>query len=332
MTACMRWQPGRVQSWRRPSDGGFNPAAYGVAPITDPDAKAFVCGLHYSGTYPAVRQRYGLFDITGPAPVLAGVAVLSVPAGGEPVLTSVFPALAPLTESLELGRFVLVDEVPANGESWFLAEVRRLAAARGIRGIVSFSDPVRRTTTDGQVVMPGHVGVIYQASNMRYTGRSTPRTDWLLPDGTVFSPRAMQKIRKQERGHEYAERQLIAAGARAPRAGERPADWMASALADVGRRVRHPGKHRYACALGSTRRDRQAVTIDPRPRPYPKADLGQLAMFAPTDSGRDSGVHLRSGGSDLPTLPLTPGLEKAGEDATAEGRPSRPDQTTGGRS
>ena len=32
------------------------------------------------------------------------------------VLTSVFPHLEPYGESLELGRFVLVDAVPANGD------------------------------------------------------------------------------------------------------------------------------------------------------------------------------------------------------------------------
>jgi hypothetical protein len=48
-------------------------------------------GLHCSCGYPAARQRYGMFDLGGPAPVLVGVAVLSVP-GSRPVLMSVFPA------------------------------------------------------------------------------------------------------------------------------------------------------------------------------------------------------------------------------------------------
>ena len=336
MTACMRWQPGRVQSWRRPADGGFNPARYGVQAITDPAAKAFVTGLHYSGTYPAATQRYGLFDLTGQAARLLGAAVLSVPAS-KTVLTAVFPRLEPYSESIELGRFVLRDEVPANGESWFLAEVRRLAARQGIRGIVSFSDPVARTTTAGQVVMPGHVGVIYQASNAVYTGRATARTLVLLPDGQVFSARAAQKIRARDRGHEYAERQLVALGASAPRAGERPGDWLAAALDDVGaRRIRHPGNHRYAFTVGA-RADRARVMVAPRPRAYPKASLGQLAMFTPTDqAGRDSGVILRAGGSDLRATPQ-PGTRlraprAAQLPACSEGRPSRPACTTPGGS
>jgi hypothetical protein len=279
-TACMRWSPGRVQSWSRPEDGGFDASRYGVAAIAEEHAKAFITRLHYSGTYPAASQRYGLFDLASGQRALVGVAVLSVPAS-KAVLTAVFPRLEPYKESLELGRFVLVDEVPANGESWFLGEVRRLAAATGLRGIVSFSDPVARRTADGTVIMPGHIGVIYQASNAVYTGRGTARTLAMLRDGTVFSARAAQKVRKQDRGHEYAERQLVALGARPMRAGETPASWLAVALADASaRKIRHPGNHRYAFRVGTTRKDRAAVQVAPRAAPYPKVSLGQGDLFA----------------------------------------------------
>jgi hypothetical protein len=278
MTACQRWTPGGIPAWRRPGDGGFDASRYGVAAIGEEQAKAFVTSLHYSRSYPAASQRYGLFDLAAGIPELAGVAVLSVPPS-KAVLTSVFPRLEPYQESLELGRFVLCEQVPANGESWFLAQCARLAAATGLRGLVMYSDPVERRRADGTVIMPGHVGTIYQASNAIYTGRATPRTLTLLPDGTVFSDRAAQKIRRQERGHDYAERQLITLGARARRAGENPASWLAGALAAAhARKIRHPGCHRYAFLLG-TRRQRAAVMIEPRPAPYPKKHLGQLNLF-----------------------------------------------------
>lgn len=276
--ACQRWRD-RRHSWRRPADGGFDPARYGVAPVAEAQAKAFVTGHHYSGTYPAAVHRFGLFDLAGPAPALAGVGVLSVPASA-PVLTSVFPTLEPFAEALELGRFVLLDEVPANGESWALGQMWRLAAAAGVRGVVMFSDPVPRRAADGTLVMPGHVGTIYQATNATYTGRGTPRTLTILPDGTVMSARAQQKVRAQDRGHEYAERSLIALGARPMRAGERPAAWLARALADAGaQKVRHGGNHRYAFTLG-TRRERAAVVVAPRPGAYPKTrDADQPELF-----------------------------------------------------
>jgi hypothetical protein len=274
MTACQRWNPGRIQSWRRPEDGGFDPARYGVTAISEAPAKTYVTGRHYSGSYPSAIHRYGLLDLAGESPVLVGVAVLSLPASPA-LLTSVFPGLAPKAESLELGRFVLDDAVPANGESWFCAEVRRLGAAAGLCGIVACSDPVMRTRSDGTVVMPGHIGVIYQASNAVYTGRTTARTHALMPDGTVFSPRAMQKIRAQGRGHRYAEQQLVDAGATPMRPGQRPASWLAQALGEAGaRRFRHPGNHRYAWPVGTTRRGRAAVRIEPG-RLYPKAWHGQ---------------------------------------------------------
>src|SRR5207245_3103999 len=98
--------------------------------------------------------------------------------------------------------------------------------------------------------MPGHVGIIYQAANAAYTGRGTARTLTVLPDGTVFSERAAQKIRDQERGHEYAERLLTGHGAPPMRAGQQPKAWLAGALADAGaRKFRHPGNHRSAFRL-----------------------------------------------------------------------------------
>jgi hypothetical protein len=158
-------------------------------------------------------------------------------------------------------------------ESWFVAQVFRLAAKTGIRGVVSFSDPVARYDSGGNMTMPGHIGIVYQALNATHVGRSTARTHWALPDGTIFSPRAMQKIRKQERGHEYAEQQLIASGAPVMLAGQKPAAWLAEALrAAGGRTFRHPGCIRYAFRLGTTRAQRRSVYVDPAPEPYPKSE------------------------------------------------------------
>ena len=154
MTACQRWRY-RQHSWRRTSEGGFNPDHYGVAEITDDTTpKAFIETHHYSGSYVSALRRYGLYDITGPAPGLVGVAVLSYPAN-DAVLLKPFPGLAKGDESAELGRLVLLDEVPANAESHFMAEVFRLAAGVGYRGIVSFSDPNPRYDDDGRLTMPG---------------------------------------------------------------------------------------------------------------------------------------------------------------------------------
>jgi hypothetical protein len=54
--------------------------------------------------------------------------------------------------------------------------VFRLAATTGIKGLTSFSDPMPRYDIDGNLYKPGHIGLIYQCTNSRYTGRATPRT------------------------------------------------------------------------------------------------------------------------------------------------------------
>lgn len=228
-------------------------------------AKRFVEAHHYSGSYPAARLRYGLYS----ASTLVGVAVLSVPAQRK-VLSLPFPELEPYTESLELGRLVLLDEVPANAESWFLTRAFELAAVAGVRGVVSFSDPMPRRSLDGSIILPGHIGIIYQAKNAIYAGRSTPRTLHILPDGTALNARTLQKIRAGERGRRYGEAQLVGNGARPRREDETPAAWLHEVLPMIGlRSLQHPGCHRYLFRLG-TRAQRRAVSIALPALPYPK--------------------------------------------------------------
>jgi hypothetical protein len=135
--------------------------------------------------------------------------------------------------------------------------------------VVSFSDPVARRTAAGELVFPGHIGTIYQASNAAYLGRTVPRRLLLLPDGRVFSERALSKIRNDERGHAYAERELVRFGARPRRAGEGGAAWLRGALGAAGaRQVVHGGNHRYAFRLGTWRR---LVAVGLPAAAYPKA-------------------------------------------------------------
>lgn len=272
MTAEQRWQEGRREAWRRPEQGVFSPAGFEVAPIAEEAAKVFVLERHYSGTFPAAKLCYGLIDTRSGLPELAGVAVLSVPAS-KGVLKNVLPGLEPYVESIELGRFVLAEHVRFNGETWFLGQVLRQAAIAGIRGVVSFSDPMPRSDADGNVYKPGHIGTIYKAANATYTGRGTERTLIILPDGSVFSARAAQKIRAQDQGADYAMRQLARfRGAKELQAGEDPREWMGRTLDDIGAgRVRHRGNLRYVFRCGTTRAQRNAVRIALPALPYPTA-------------------------------------------------------------
>jgi hypothetical protein len=256
-TGNQRWRHGRAAY--RPPGEPIRPADYDVVSLPDDAAaKAFVLAHHYSGSYPAARWRFGLFR----RGVLQGVAIFSHPCNDR-VRTGVFPGRA--TDSVELGRFVLLDEVPGNGETWFLGRCFRLLRREGLAGVVAFSDPCRRLNRLGVPVFGGHVGTIYQAHNAAYLGRGMPRTLTLLPDGGVLSDRAQQKVRSADRGLRYAVARLVGQGAEPPRS-EDPVElaaWLRLWKARLCQRVRHRGNHKYAWAL--SRRVRL-----PQGLPYPK--------------------------------------------------------------
>lgn len=262
--AGQRWRDG-ITSWRPATEGGFKPAQYRVHPITERAARGFVQRHHYSRSYPAATLRFGLIE----ARHLVGVAVLGVPMS-RAVLTGPFPTLQPYRQSLELARLVLLDEVPCPAESWFVARVFAQAAAEGIRGVVAFSDPAPRRVA-GELLMPGHIGTVYQALNGRYTGRGTSRPLTLLPDGRVFSARARAKVTGGERGAAHVRARLIELGAPPPAAGEPPARWLKRALAAAGTRTaRHRGNHRYVWAIGD-RGARRRTPIGYAALPFPTA-------------------------------------------------------------
>lgn len=244
-----RWRE-RKAIFRRP-DEQIRTADYEVAPIAeDATAKAFVEAHHYSGSFPAARFRFGLYRHGE----LAGVAVFSHPARDE-VLTRVF-STGDALDSTELGRFVLLDGVKGNGETWFLARCFEQLKSEGLVGVVSFSDPFKRTDIEGNVVMPGHVGTIYQAANGRYLGRAKSETLRLLPNGQSISRRTLSKIRDGRKGWRYATEKLVAVGALAPACLEHETPdlaelnaWLDGVLPKVTRSVMHPGNHKYAWAL-----------------------------------------------------------------------------------
>ena len=265
--ACQRWQSRRA-SYVVP-DTRIDPRLFEVAPIDHAVALSFVLEHHYSGRYSSARARFGLYR----GDALVGVAVFAV--GGGPEVLSILPCDA----AVELGRFVLLDGVEANGETFFLARCFEQLRRAGFGGVVSFSDDIPRATVAGDVVFKGHLGIIYQAHNAFYTGRGTPRTKYLLPDGREFNERAAQKIRAREEGWRGAAAQLVAAGA--PPLGERDdsREWLRTWRPRVCRPLRHPGCHRYIWPLDRATRRALPVHLEERRikvLPYPKV------MFQPT--------------------------------------------------
>jgi hypothetical protein len=252
----VRWRPAREV---------VDLAGMDVAPIDRDIARAFIELHHYEHSYPAGRFRFGLFDSNE----LVGVAVFSQPVNDRS--TACLPG-EPI-ERVELGRFVLLDRVGANAETWFLGRCFHSLRREGLTGVVSFSDPAPRRTTSGRVVMPGHVGTIYQAHNAVYLGRSRAERRRMLPDGTVAHNRMLAKIRNHERGWRTAVDRLIGHGARQPRSGENLRAWLDSALPSISRSVPHCGNHKYAWTLN--RRDRRHLEH------YLQRELGKTAIPYP---------------------------------------------------
>lgn len=263
-----------TQRWRdrrgsyRPAGETIRTSDYDVALIdSDRIAKAFVERHHYSASFPAARARVGLYRHAE----LVGVLVASQPAHNA--VLDCLPGSDRATKA-ELGRLVLLDAVPSNGETWFMARAfALLAKERGIESLVSFSDPVPRTDAVGRATFPGHVGTIYQAFNASFQGRGSPGRLRLLPDGSVLSKRAISKIRARERGCDYAAALLEKHGAAPLKMDEDSAAWLGRWLPRLTRVLPHPGNYRYLFGLSRAVRKHLPTSL-----PYPKVTCAQVGL------------------------------------------------------
>lgn len=257
-----RWRGGRASY--ELAGAPINTRLYEVAPIdgkgADNTARAFIAANHYAKSMPAARERIGLYR----AGELVGLAVYSMPS--QVKVLDHLPC--PRAVAVELGRLVLLHGVEANGESWFIARAHEIMRARGYEGVISHADPVERMNLAGERVKPGHVGLVYQATNAVYRGLATARTLRLMPDGRVFNNRTMSKIRARERGWRAAVDELVAIGATPPERTDTAHDlhaWLLLELPRVTRPLKHGGNYRYLIGLTPTLRRHL-----PKSLPYPK--------------------------------------------------------------
>ncbi len=239
---CQRWRAGR-ESYR-PAGEPINAARYACEEIDELTAKRFVEREHYSHSYPAARVRVGLFR--------AGAGLVGVAVFSQPMNKATVPKYLAAADGCELGRFVLRDDVEANGETWFLARAFKILRSEypELGGVVSYSDPLPRTSEDGVVVKPGHIGTIYQAHNARFVGLARAENLVLDCAGRVISRRSLSKIRNDERGAAGVYAALLAAGAPRRQPMEDGIAYVERALADGPfRRLRHPGNLTYVWRL-----------------------------------------------------------------------------------
>jgi hypothetical protein len=271
---CQRYTERRES--RRPAGEPIVTSEYEVAPIeSDAVARRFVSQHHYAGYASPTSHRFGLYH----RGELVGVALFGPPASMA-AHRKVWPTLT-TKEAVTLGRLVLLDSVPGNGESWFVSRCFDLLATpklyrpldrhgdprAPIVGIESCADPWPRHNASGEVVFRGHLGIVYQSTNGRYVGRTNDNTMRLFPDGTVLSNRAAGKLVRGERGNGHPVAQLEAWGADKLCTGDDAVAWMRCWRDRLTTTMRHRGNHRYLWCLN--RRRRREVLTAPAVE-YPK--------------------------------------------------------------
>lgn len=245
----------RSQRWRDrrstfvPNDTVIDPSEFAVDVIDSTSVvKAALRQWHYLATMPVARLSAGLFkNGKGGRSELVGVAVFSVPV--NPASIPLHTGLPP-SAGVDLGRFVLRDDVAGNGETWFLSRAAKLLRQTkpDVEAFTAYSDPMPRVGPNG-IAVKGHVGSIYGTFGAAYRGRRPPRYEHFTPDGAVFPARSLSKIRGRETGWQYAVDELVRRGAQKPATDDLRA-WL-DHLTAVGffQRRKHSGMHAYAFAL-----------------------------------------------------------------------------------
>ena len=198
-----------------------------VAPLPLVTAKTLLIRHHYLHSLPGGTQlAFGVFADTR----LLGALTLGVgPANAYRLVRGARPP-----DCLALTRFWHDDELPHNSESRVLGfTVRSLRRHTNVKFLVSYADPAA-----------GHIGIIYQASNWLYTGRSSTMPLYDIGDGRLHHSRSL-----------------------AHALGTHSVRYLAGRGVDV-KAVPQTPKHRYLYFVDSRWRDRLAVPA----LPYPKQE------------------------------------------------------------
>lgn len=148
-----------------------------IAQIDRREAKAFILANHYAGTTPStVKACLGWFD----GDRLVGVGLWGYGVRPAHTIARLFPSLG-TANYLELNRLCLLDELPRNSETQFIAactaELRRLYP--DVKVLFSWADGLR-----------GKPGYVYQAASWLYGGFIKSEF-YAAPDGEVLHPRLL---------------------------------------------------------------------------------------------------------------------------------------------
>ena len=139
---------------------------YSIRKVTSQEANSMVVESHYLHRKASAMFCYGLFD---------GDEMIGCVIYGKPASPSLCVGVCGREESdkvIELTRLWIKDGTPKNTESFLIGRsLRLLPKEKDI--IVSYAE-----------IGAGHIGIVYQATNWIYTGKSDRHVEWRLDGAT----------------------------------------------------------------------------------------------------------------------------------------------------
>lgn len=153
-----------------------NPPNLDFREVSLKEIKNFVEEYHYSKNVNGVKVShcFGLFENSVE---LVGAVIFG------PLSTTAWKRYGEKeSDVVELRRLVCLDHLPRNTESWLIAKcIKKLKKFRKYKVCVSYADPYH-----------GHLGYIYQASNWKYLGQTSPDIMLKTPDGKLYHSRSLR--------------------------------------------------------------------------------------------------------------------------------------------
>jgi len=149
---------------------------YHITEIDHGQTKPFILDIHYAKRMPSITHSYGLYRNKK----LVGVITYGSPP--SPTLSESIAGKKNKHLVLELNRLVLKDN-KKNEASMLIASSFKLLPKPRI--IVSFADEEK-----------GHTGIVYQATNFIYTGKTLNETELVDKDGNDFHYRNIGHLQK----------------------------------------------------------------------------------------------------------------------------------------
>ena len=155
---------------------------YCIKKISHREAKYFISNNHYSkGCSNTSVFAFGLFKKQDTLKIIGVSLWMNAPCGVAKKYTNTYINKKPqMNTVLTLSRFVLINDLPKNAASYFLAQcIKRIQKLHFYDCLVTYAD-----------TRQNHIGTIYKASNWLADGYTYGCTIWIDEKGTLISPKS----------------------------------------------------------------------------------------------------------------------------------------------